>query len=206
MARGCIVHSLNVPVTVTEFIWSIWKIICTWMIFIFLSVYDLSDIWWAHSHIWRLSTCLLLSKNHSINSTATRYLRLGERRVNEVLCAPRQRCCLITRFSSFFFSPDSEQNEADVRQLWGRPHPRPAPASSFPPFASHQYAPTDPSQRPLPYQSPITSGGQCDQALYAWCFWSWICICLLIIRQNLEHQNPIFVYSSTGYFLPSQSR
>lgn len=61
----------------------------------------------------------------------------------------------------FSFFADSEQNEADGGQLRGGPRPPAAPPSPFPPLASCKRAPADPSQRPLPGQSPITHGGQC---------------------------------------------
>ncbi|TNM87017.1 hypothetical protein fugu_007247 [Takifugu bimaculatus] len=45
-------------------------------------------------------------------------------------------------------------------QLRGGPRPPAAPPSPFPPLASCERAPADPSQRPLPGQSPITHGGR----------------------------------------------
>lgn len=94
MAGGCIVHSLNVPVTVPGFIWSIWKIIYTWMTFDRLHIFThLLPVRHLLCPLSSLMTFNMASYFREwLSSMATGTVSLGERRVNEVLCAPQLRC------------------------------------------------------------------------------------------------------------------
>lgn len=101
----------------------------------------------------------------------------------------------------FSFSTDSEQNEADGGQLRGGPRPPAAPPSPFPPLASCERAPADPSQGPLPGQPPITHGGQCAEAA------SRLLMSDLSFRPQSESsiKTPFFISSASSTLVPAKS-
>lgn len=148
MAGGCIVHSLNVPVTVPGFIWSVWKIICTWMTFGRLHIFTrLRAVRHSLHPLSSLMTFNMPSPSQeSLSSTATGSVRLGG--------APREwsALCATAAMLSWLpgFLPSSSPQTQSRMKLMADGYEEDHAHAQHHPHRSHHLHPANVHQRILP--------------------------------------------------------